>query len=150
MTYEPAKGWTAKRSGFQPGRRGPSPARLPSLIAGIVDVTSWLTLGGLFAAHFTGNLVITAADLFAIALFHMTGLNLQMSFGYAATLRFFQSIGLPFLFVPINTLAYTGTPRDKNNDVSGLTSRGSFAAIGHRLILRGIGRASFRQTSASI
>jgi DHA2 family multidrug resistance protein len=58
----------------------------------------------------------------AIALFYMTGLNLQMSFGYAATLRFYQSIGLAFLFVPINTLAYTGIAPDKNNDVSGLTN----------------------------
>lgn len=34
-----------------------------SLIAGMADVTSWLTLGGLFSAHITGNLVIMAADL---------------------------------------------------------------------------------------
>lgn len=33
-----------------------------SLIAGITDVTSWLTLGGLFSAHITGNLVIVMAD----------------------------------------------------------------------------------------
>ena len=33
-----------------------------SLIAGIADVTSWLTLGGLFSAHITGNLVVVAAD----------------------------------------------------------------------------------------
>ena len=34
-----------------------------SVIAGMADVTSWLTLGGLFAAHITGNLVIMSADL---------------------------------------------------------------------------------------
>jgi uncharacterized membrane protein YoaK (UPF0700 family) len=33
-----------------------------SLIAGIADVTSWLTLSGLFSAHITGNLVIAMAD----------------------------------------------------------------------------------------
>jgi uncharacterized membrane protein YoaK (UPF0700 family) len=38
------------------------PAAL-SFIAGTVDVTSWLTLGGLFTAHITGNLVVMAADL---------------------------------------------------------------------------------------
>jgi uncharacterized membrane protein YoaK (UPF0700 family) len=43
-----------------------------SLIAGMVDVTSWLTLGGLFAAHITGNLVIIAADLFTGRLPHAT------------------------------------------------------------------------------
>src|SRR6267143_6393752 len=32
-----------------------------SMIAGAVDVTSFLSLGGLFTAHITGNLVILAA-----------------------------------------------------------------------------------------
>ncbi len=45
-----------------------------------------------------------------------------MSFGYIAWLRFYQALGLAFLFVPINTLAYVGIPRGKNNDVSGLTN----------------------------
>lgn len=56
----------------------------------------------------------------AVALFHMTSLDLQMSFSYAARLRVYQAIGLAFLFVPINTLSYTGIPVQKNNDVSGL------------------------------
>jgi DHA2 family multidrug resistance protein len=56
----------------------------------------------------------------ALALFHMTSLNLQMNFGYAAMLRVYQAIGLAFLFVPINTLSYTDVPIGKNNDVSGL------------------------------
>jgi DHA2 family multidrug resistance protein len=58
----------------------------------------------------------------AISLFYMTSLDLQMSFGYAASLRVYQSAGLAFLFVPINTLSYTGIPMEKNNDVSGLTN----------------------------
>jgi DHA2 family multidrug resistance protein len=57
-----------------------------------------------------------------LALYHMTGLDLQMSFGHAAALRFYQSIGLAFLFVPINTLAYIGVGPGKNNDVSGLVN----------------------------
>jgi uncharacterized membrane protein YoaK (UPF0700 family) len=34
-----------------------------SLIAGMVDVTSFLLLNGLFAAHVTGNVVVLAADV---------------------------------------------------------------------------------------
>jgi DHA2 family multidrug resistance protein len=34
----------------------------------------------------------------------------------------FQAAGLAFLFIPINTLSYTGVPGNKNNDVSGLTN----------------------------
>jgi hypothetical protein len=40
--------------------------RLPpllSVIAGMVDLTSFLTLGNIFAAHITGNLVVIAAVL---------------------------------------------------------------------------------------
>jgi DHA2 family multidrug resistance protein len=58
----------------------------------------------------------------AVALFHMTSLNLQMSFRYAAVLRFYQSIGLAFLFVPINSMIYLGIDPRKNNDVSGLSN----------------------------
>ncbi len=56
----------------------------------------------------------------ALALMHT--LDLQVSYGYIAMLRVFQASGLAFLFVPINTISYTGIPREKNNDVSGLTN----------------------------
>ena len=56
----------------------------------------------------------------ALALMHT--LDLQVSYGYIAMLRIFQASGLAFLFIPINTQAYNGVPREKNNDVSGLTN----------------------------
>ena len=34
--------------------------------------------------------------------------------------RVYQAAGLAFLFVPINTVAYSILPRDKNNAASGL------------------------------
>jgi hypothetical protein len=37
-----------------------------SVIAGSVDVISFLGLGGLFTAHITGNLVILAAHVLAV------------------------------------------------------------------------------------
>ncbi len=56
------------------------------------------------------------------ALFTMLDLNLGVSYGHVAMLRVFQAAGLAFLFIPINTLSYTGIPMTKNNDVSGLTN----------------------------
>jgi DHA2 family multidrug resistance protein len=54
------------------------------------------------------------------ALFHMTGLSLDIDFKTAMMFRIYQSIGLAFLFVPINTVAYVGVAPDKNNQVSAL------------------------------
>ena len=67
-------------------------------------------------------LIMFGFSCLALALFHMTTIEFGMSFGYAAKLRFLQSIGLAFLFVPINTLIYVGVPPGKNNDVSGLSN----------------------------
>jgi DHA2 family multidrug resistance protein len=56
------------------------------------------------------------------ALLMMHSLYLGVDFWYLAGLRMFQASGLAFLFVPINTLSYNNIPRNKNNDVSGLTN----------------------------
>jgi MFS transporter, DHA2 family, multidrug resistance protein len=58
----------------------------------------------------------------AAALAYMHTLNLGVSFHYIALLRVLQASGLAFLFVPINTISYTDIPREKSNDVSGLTN----------------------------
>jgi DHA2 family multidrug resistance protein len=58
----------------------------------------------------------------SVALYHMTGLSLQMSYGKAVEYRAFQALGIAFLFVPINTMSYVGIPREKNNAVSGMTN----------------------------
>ncbi len=54
------------------------------------------------------------------AAFHLSGFNGDISFGHAALARVFQAIGLPFLFVPISTIAYAGLPPGKNNNASAL------------------------------
>ena len=56
----------------------------------------------------------------AVALYHMTGLSLDMSFSAVVMLRIYQAGALAFLFVPINTLAYIDIPEDRNDDVSSM------------------------------
>jgi DHA2 family multidrug resistance protein len=59
----------------------------------------------------------------AAALFYMTGhLYEGMDFQTAVKLRVLQSIGLPFLFIPINTLVYAGVAPQKFNTVSGIVN----------------------------
>jgi DHA2 family multidrug resistance protein len=47
-------------------------------------------------------------------------LDLKMDFATAVELRMIQSVGMAFLFVPIQTIAYSGVPLQKNNQVSGI------------------------------
>ena len=58
----------------------------------------------------------------AAALFHMTNLNLNLDFGTFMWWRVYQAAGLAFLFVPINTISYTGTAREDSNQVSGMVN----------------------------
>jgi DHA2 family multidrug resistance protein len=59
-------------------------------------------------------------SMLSISLFHMTTFDLGMDFHSVMMARVYQALGLAFLFVPINTTAYSGLPRDKNNAASGL------------------------------
>jgi len=67
-------------------------------------------------------MIVCGFSISSVALFTMLDLNTGASFKHVAFLRIFQASGLAFLFIPINTLSYTGIPRNKNNDVSGLTN----------------------------
>ena len=59
----------------------------------------------------------------SLSLFYMTRhLYVGIDFPTAVSLRALQSIGLPFLFIPINTLVYAGVPPEKNNAVSGIVN----------------------------
>ena len=55
-------------------------------------------------------------------LYRMTGINLDVSFGMAVSWRVVIALGLPFLFIPINTLCYAGIPQEKYNEVSGMSA----------------------------
>jgi DHA2 family multidrug resistance protein len=52
----------------------------------------------------------------------MTGLNLNVPFSMAVSWRVVIALGLPFLFIPINTLCYAGIPQEKYNEVSGMSA----------------------------
>ena len=56
----------------------------------------------------------------SMSLWHMTSINLEIDSHTATMYRIYQAASLAFLFVPINTVAYIGVPREQNNQVSGL------------------------------
>jgi DHA2 family multidrug resistance protein len=68
-------------------------------------------------------MMATGFFITATALYHMTThLTLGMDFGTAAMLRTYQAIGLPLIFLPSNTLAYVGIPREKGNQIASMNS----------------------------
>jgi len=55
-----------------------------------------------------------------VALLLMGQLDLQVDYWTVAWTRIIQSIGLGFLFIPINTIAYIGMPPGQNNNASAI------------------------------
>jgi DHA2 family multidrug resistance protein len=89
----------------------------------------------------------------SLSLFHMAHvLQTGLDFKNVVLLRVYQSIGLAFMFVPINTLAYVGIPPEKNNAVSGIVnlSRNMGGDIGIALVTTLLARRSqMHQTNLS-
>ena len=56
----------------------------------------------------------------AFALYAMGDFNLQVDYWTIAWARIYQSVGLAFLFIPINTVAYYGMRPDKSNNASAI------------------------------
>jgi DHA2 family multidrug resistance protein len=66
--------------------------------------------------------LLTAAGLIigGVSLLMMTNLYLGVSFEYLVWLRVVQALALPFLFVPINAMAFRDIPPEKTNNASAL------------------------------
>jgi DHA2 family multidrug resistance protein len=53
---------------------------------------------------------------------HLTNFDLNVSFKALVIARCFQTTGVAFLFVPINTIAYLDLPKGKSNNASALVN----------------------------
>jgi len=58
----------------------------------------------------------------AVSLVHMSGIYPGIDFRTAMMYRIYQSIGLAFLFVPINTISFVSIPASKGNQVSAMVN----------------------------
>jgi DHA2 family multidrug resistance protein len=97
-------------------------------------------------------LVATGFIVTTYGLFRMTNINQQINFGMAVSWRAVIALGLPFLFIPINTLCYAGIPQEKNNDISGLTalSRNVGGSVGISFVTTLLARFSQRHQAMLI
>ncbi len=76
-------------------------------------------------------------------------ITLALDFKTAMILRTLQTAGLAFIFLPSNTLAYVGIPREKNNQVSAVNSfvRNIGGSIGIALITTFLTRQAQKHTN---
>ena len=88
----------------------------------------------------------------ALSMVFMHTLSLDSSFKYIMWLRVYQASGLAFLFIPINTISYTGVKRSENNDVSGLTNlaRNIGGSVGTAFVATMLARGSQRHEAYMI
>lgn len=104
-------GYTAERAGM---------ALSP---AGLVLMLMMPVAGRLTATKVDPRLLVSIGFLGTAATLRlMTVIYLQIDFQTIVILRMIQVVFMPFIFIPISTLNYIGVPREKNNQVSGLSN----------------------------
>jgi DHA2 family multidrug resistance protein len=100
--------YTAMLSGF---------AMMPGGIAMLLIMPIAGQITGKFQPKYLMTLGLTGI---ALSMWYSTSLTPDASFDYFGWVRVYQMVGLPFLFIPINTVAYDGLPADKTNQASAL------------------------------
>jgi DHA2 family multidrug resistance protein len=124
-----------------------------ALMPGGFGIILVMPLVGLMLSKFDARkLLVFGFAAVGIALIHMTTFDATIDFRTAATDRVFQTIGLAFLFVPINTTAYAFLPKEKNNAASGLINlaRNMGGSIGISVVTTMLARrAQVHQTNLS-
>jgi DHA2 family multidrug resistance protein len=104
-------GYTAERAGM---------ALSP---AGFVLMVMMPVAGLLVSTRIDPRLLVSIGFLgTAVTLNLMTIINLQIPFQTMVRLRMVQVIFMPLIFIPISTLNYVGVPREKSNQISGMSN----------------------------
>ena len=117
---------------------------------GAITVILLLPLCGFLVSRYDARKIIVFGFLLlGFGTLNMMRFNLQVNFGTMLWARVFQSVGMAFLFVPINTAAYAFLPRDKNNAAAGLInlSRNIGGSVGISFVTTLLARrAQFHQS----
>src|ERR1700677_3133413 len=91
-------GYTAERAGM-------------ALSAGALVLMVMMPVAGKLVSIMDARLMVSIGFLAtSLALYNMTRLDLNVSFGHIVMWRVFQVLGLSFTFIPISTLNYVGVP----------------------------------------
>jgi DHA2 family multidrug resistance protein len=77
-------------------------------------------VGALVARVDPRILIVFGLVTASFSLFRMTGFDTDIDYATVAWARVFQSLGLAFLFIPINTVAFLGLPPAKSSNASAI------------------------------
>ena len=103
-------GYTAQQAGM-------------ALSPGGIALAFMMPVAGILATKFDPRVIIAIGfALTSFGLFHVANIYLGVSFSTMVTYRVIQVIGIPLIFIPISTLNYVGVPRNKFNQVSGISN----------------------------
>lgn len=88
------------------------------------------------------NLIAIGMALCSIGMFMTTHMSPQTDYGHFVFMRIMQVIGLPFLFIPISTLAFSHIQKEKSNKASALfaMSRNLGGSVGIAIITSYVAR----------
>jgi len=133
-------GYTAELAGFVISPGGLCIMLMMPVVGFLIGKTDprWLIAFGFF--------------ILATSMMLMHTMSLESSFKYIMWLRIYQASGLAFLFIPINTISYTGVAQAQNNDVSGLTNlaRNIGGSVGTAFVATMLARGSQRHEAMMI
>ena len=87
---------------------------------GVVTLIMMPITGRLIGMVQAKYLIAAGATIAALSMWNLTGLNGNITYGYAAMSRIYLALGLPLLFLPITTASYEGLPPEKTNQASAL------------------------------
>ncbi len=87
---------------------------------GVVTLFMMPVTGRLIGLVQAKYLIAAGATIAALSMWNLTGLNGNITYGYAAMSRIYLALGLPLLFLPVTTASYEGLPPEKTNQASAL------------------------------
>ena len=92
-----------------------------ALTAGGAIIIMFMPVAGILSSKVDARYLVGFSFLMqTIAFWNFSHLDTQLSFGSVAAARAFQAFSLPFLFVPITSIAYVGLRPDESNQASAL------------------------------
>ncbi len=122
-----------------------------ALAGGGIVMMFMMPVSGFLVSKFDPRLMMAAgfAGTSASLYWMTTHMSLGLDFNTAFTMRALQTLSLPFIFLPSNTLAYLGIAREQNNQVSGMNAfvRNIGGSIGIALITTFLTRQGQKHTT---